>query len=191
MNGKEHSYELSKPMQWKQFKAMPIDVQREYINKLVAEYSVGPTALAEMFGCTGYTCSKHIKGTLGVTLPEYSSSKQKKVFIDGFCTPKPDEKSTGKGGRVKPAANTAPSAPDTAPTAAPDDIPAPAPVIATMPDVAPVVAMPAPEPATMLLSKTTLEFSGKCSAQFIADKLSALFGNDTNVKISIAIEAVE
>lgn len=44
-------YNLGKPMMWQEFKEMPADMQKEYIESLIQKYSVTASDLARMFGC--------------------------------------------------------------------------------------------------------------------------------------------
>lgn len=44
-------YNLGKPMMWQEFKEMPSDMQKEYIESLIQKYSVTASDLARMFGC--------------------------------------------------------------------------------------------------------------------------------------------
>lgn len=85
MSGKSANYDLSKPVKWPVFKDMPIDVQKEYITSLFAEFNVGITALAEMLGVSIATCSKYIKGKLDIVPPKYSHKKQRERFLAEFC----------------------------------------------------------------------------------------------------------
>lgn len=62
LNGNVVTYRLGKPMNWETFTAMPVDLQQEYIKKLIDRYGVTATRLAGMFGVD--------KGTLGHKLQE-------------------------------------------------------------------------------------------------------------------------
>lgn len=62
LNGKVVTYRLGKPMNWETFAAMPVDLQQEYIKKLIDRYGVTATRLAGMFGVD--------KETLGHKLQE-------------------------------------------------------------------------------------------------------------------------
>lgn len=66
-NGAIMSYNLSSPMSWDQFKAMPDDLQREYITSLRDKYNTTATDLARFFGCVPSTITKYCKSTLGIT----------------------------------------------------------------------------------------------------------------------------
>lgn len=58
MNGEVQSYNLNSPMKWAQFKQMPDDIKREYLNSIISRYNPQQAALAEMFGISRNTvCS--------------------------------------------------------------------------------------------------------------------------------------
>lgn len=54
-------YNLGKPMMWQEFKEMPSDMQKEYIESLIQKYSVTASDLARMFGCRAVTVTKLCK----------------------------------------------------------------------------------------------------------------------------------
>ncbi|MGM9556578.1 MAG: hypothetical protein ACI3VM_09160 [Oscillospiraceae bacterium] len=60
-NGKLSTYNLSKPMTYKQFKLMPRDLQREYLLKLRNDMHASTRVIALMFGCSEETvrCAIH------------------------------------------------------------------------------------------------------------------------------------
>lgn len=45
-----HTYQLGAPMSWKEFKALPDDLKRQYIRSLRDRFNVNAVKLAEMFG---------------------------------------------------------------------------------------------------------------------------------------------
>lgn len=55
MNGEVITYQMNKPMSWAQFKKMPDDTKREYINSIIHKYDPQQTAVAAMFGVTPRT----------------------------------------------------------------------------------------------------------------------------------------
>lgn len=64
MNGEVQSYNLNSPMKWAQFKKMPDDIKREYINSIVEKFDPQQRAIAEMLGVSSWTlndlCRKHL-----------------------------------------------------------------------------------------------------------------------------------
>lgn len=50
LNGEPATYRLDKPMTWKEFKAMPEDLRKQYIRDLQLRYGANDAALATMLG---------------------------------------------------------------------------------------------------------------------------------------------
>lgn len=57
MNGECKTYNLSVPMRWKEFKAMPPDYRREYLVRLDEQFAPSQYDLATMFGVSQKTVS--------------------------------------------------------------------------------------------------------------------------------------
>lgn len=65
MNGAVISCDMTKPIEWKRFKKLSGDTQREYILRLVDKYDVPKRKIAEMMG-VGYSTLKILCDTVGV-----------------------------------------------------------------------------------------------------------------------------
>ena len=52
-NGAIVTYQLNKPMDWAEFKAMPVDIQERYLKGLSEKFNVTAKTAGEMFGVTG------------------------------------------------------------------------------------------------------------------------------------------
>ena len=61
LNGPVKSYNLSKPMTWAELKAMPAELQKEYLRKLGVRFSPSSYALAEMLGTTHTTVGRLLR----------------------------------------------------------------------------------------------------------------------------------
>lgn len=96
-NGAIMSYDLSAPMSWNEFKAMPLDLQREYIGSLRSKYNTTATDLAGFFECVPSTITKYCKSALGITFEpgKRMTREQKEAFreftgsmedVPEFCT---------------------------------------------------------------------------------------------------------
>ena len=67
MNGEVQSYNLNRPMKWTQFKQMPDDIKREYINSIVEKFDPQQIAIAEMLGVSTRTISNLFREQLGIS----------------------------------------------------------------------------------------------------------------------------
>lgn len=61
LSGECKSYRMNDPMTWKEFKAMPVDLQSCYIKALRKKYNVPDNALCEMFGVAQATVSGYLR----------------------------------------------------------------------------------------------------------------------------------
>lgn len=59
-NGEVMSYNLGKPIEWGEFKALPNEIQEEYLIGLQKKYSVTATDIAKMFGVKPLTVTRHV-----------------------------------------------------------------------------------------------------------------------------------
>lgn len=98
MNGECVTYSLNRPMMWKEFKRMPDDIRRQYIEGLQTRFDVMQIDLSEMFGVTPNTIGLEMK-KLGVKFKHRSGMKINankgawRDFCAGLNTPvKPPEK---------------------------------------------------------------------------------------------------
>ena len=66
MNGEVQSYNLNSPMKWAQFKKMPDDIKREYINSIVEKFDPQQMAIAEMLGVSSWTLNDLCRNHLGI-----------------------------------------------------------------------------------------------------------------------------
>lgn len=80
MNGEVKTYNIKNPMKWHEFKAMPDDLKRAYLNRLRDLYNASNKAIGEMMGVSD-NCIGNAARRLGVrslaknerTLPEWNS----------------------------------------------------------------------------------------------------------------------
>lgn len=61
LNGPMTNYNLSKKMTWEEFLAMPNDLQREYIEKLISEHKARRIDVIKMFGISNNGLAKYLK----------------------------------------------------------------------------------------------------------------------------------
>ena len=58
MNGEVVEYNLSKPMTWKEFKGLPVNLQEAYIYQLVRKYAISANSFSKMVGVASITMSR-------------------------------------------------------------------------------------------------------------------------------------
>lgn len=61
MNGEVKEYNLSKPMDWKEFKALPMNLQEAYIYQLVKKYDISVRSFTRMLKVSQPTISAYMK----------------------------------------------------------------------------------------------------------------------------------
>lgn len=60
MNGECVSYKLGEPMTWDEFKALPEELKKEYIQKIREKFNAPNTAIADMLGCNRKTLGLYL-----------------------------------------------------------------------------------------------------------------------------------
>ena len=60
LNGKVSTYNLSRPMTWSQFRAMPDDLQREYLSKLRIDMRASTSEMVKAMQCSPETVRQGI-----------------------------------------------------------------------------------------------------------------------------------
>ena len=133
LNGKMATYNLSKPMTFAEFKAMPQDLQREYISKLRNTYHASAMQIGKMLGCADETARRIIRDlNFDTSLHLLMNPEQKQRWLawqgiapdSGSDEPivdpeeQPNTEPENKAEPIAPTAPTAPTAPiaPTAPT---------------------------------------------------------------------------
>ena len=61
LNGPTYTVNLGKPIAWDDFRALPENLQRDYVTNLIDKYDAGPTEIARIFGVNMKTCSSHLR----------------------------------------------------------------------------------------------------------------------------------
>lgn len=83
MNGPIHTVNLGESMSWEEFKNKPESLQKQYINDILSKYSVGPAALARMFGISGQYCGTYLR-KLGYTFKSRAKIGEAERFLTDF-----------------------------------------------------------------------------------------------------------
>lgn len=95
MNGEVKSYNLGKPMMWKEFKTLPKDLQRQYLEMLMNKFNATNADIGAMFGVSDFTVNA-VKRELNMPKSSYKyhgieqRNAEKKAFrawYDGEQTP--------------------------------------------------------------------------------------------------------
>lgn len=60
MSGEVKTYRLNEPMKWEEFKAMPDDIKRDYVNLIRKKFNAPDTAIAEMLGVHKITMAREV-----------------------------------------------------------------------------------------------------------------------------------
>ena len=89
LNGPVNTYKLDEPMTWESFKAMPEDLQKQYILNLQNTYQANDKMIGKMFGKSDVTVGEYRK-KLGIHSIGKSKMTRDKVGIrnakwDAFC----------------------------------------------------------------------------------------------------------
>ena len=95
-NGEIMQYKLNQPMKWKEFKSMPEDLQKEYIQKLASEKKARAKDVAEMLGIHKNYLSDYARTLFQGETPftgthQVNQSQEWRDFIEGNITT-PEEK---------------------------------------------------------------------------------------------------
>lgn len=106
MNSEVKTYALNRPMLWKEFKLLPDDVRREYIENLQKRFDVQQKDLAVMFGVSVNSVGLETK-KLGIKFPHRGGwANTNNGGFRAFCAEEP------KADHVEAPTETKPSEPE-------------------------------------------------------------------------------
>ena len=176
-NGPVSTYKLDAPMRWDDFKAMPVDLQKQYLTNLVEAYGATNEMLGDMF----YVHPTHVgavKKALGVISnnPRHLS-KEKKTIRDqmwaAFCNGV-----VGGGDAVKETPRE-PKKLEALPVRCPDELEEAA------------LTQAEPERKYLELGRISAEFTGPFNLESLASWLAMLPVKGTDeVRIKVEVEKV-
>ena len=176
-NGPVSTYKLDEPMRWDDFKAMPVDLQKQYLTNLVETYGATNEMLGDMF----YVHPTHVgavKKALGVVSHNpHRLIGEKKAIRDqmwaAFCNGV-----VGGGDAVKKTPR-APERVEALPVRCPDELE----------EVA--LTQAEPERKYLELGRISAEFTGPFNLESLASWLAMLPVEGTDeVRIRVEIEKV-
>jgi len=79
--GKVQKFSINMPMKLEEFKSLPEDLQKEYLDRLLNVFHMSRDIMAKMFGCSYPTVANIIKKS-GVKYPNDRSTRYKKYYDD-------------------------------------------------------------------------------------------------------------
>ena len=178
LNGPVKSYNLSKPMTWAELKAMPAELQKEYLRKLGVRFSPSSYALAEMLGTTHTTVGRLLR-ELGLSRPKgqrmtEGDKKAWEFFLADVEAPEAEEQAPEiEKPQPAPQPEPEPEAEEPAPEAEPE-----LPVIPTEPYLR----------AAIVSGKVVAEGDMDYCLHLISTQLGNLPGN---VRVSVKYEVID
>lgn len=170
MNGPVKEYELHKAMSWKEFKALPVDLQQVHIDYIQRRFRVGATTIStEVFELSQYGLSSHMKAK-GLTHTQYVGKHVSDETREAIRKWKLGLEDTPP----------APIATDE-PIVVPDAVPTPEESAPSLPEPK---AEPTPAKAQLTVSSINAHVSG--NAKYLLAYLGSLLGDrDADVRIEI------
>lgn len=169
------TYNLSNPMNWEDFKQLPVYIQAEYITNLQNKYGVTAVDLAEMFGVKPLTVRRHSEANnLSVTFHRgHAMTPARKAEWKKFLDP------AGVGDETVNAEEAA------VVSAEPVEEPVPEPekVVFSCPPPEEVIAPV--EPKSMNMTNFSLRFKGNLDVGTIANSLKLIMGNQSSGELEI------
>lgn len=171
--GTVQTYSMNEPKTWEQFKGLPADIQKQYINFLFEKYNVSAVSLAEMFGKTAITVRNYIeKQGLGITFRAGNKmNKEQRAAWERFLANEDDKAEDVEGheedinepafGNTQEAAVTKEDAQDMCSEDCAD-----------------------PNPG-MAMRQFSMTFEGKIDVNMIANSIRGIVGKNATGKIEI------
>lgn len=177
------SYNLNQPMKWAEFKAMPADLKKEYIENLITKHGATGGTIAEMLGISPSAFSHHVADAkLGVKFNSAKRSKEKLIAWQRFV-------GESEGDTAQPVDIVEVPVMETE---------APVVIFESKADHVCKKDIPAPnvskedEPAQaveqkcgMQMNHFSLSFSGNIDIGMVANSLRYIIGNGTNAELKI------
>lgn len=165
------TYNPNKPMNWEDFKKLPVDVQARYITNLQQNYGVTAVDLGNMFGVRALTVRKHAESNkLGVEFPRgHAMNASRKEAWARFI----GEECHVEEVMAAPVSNM--EEPDATvfsldPAEPIDEAPA---------DIVPI------QPKAMNMKRFTLQFSGAIDVNMIANSMKLILGDKAEGELEI------
>lgn len=84
MNGPVHTIKPDEALSWDKFRALPKNLQQDYIKHILLRFNVGPSALGRMFGVSEAYCGDYLKKQLGFTFQGRTTRQETLRFLDAY-----------------------------------------------------------------------------------------------------------
>lgn len=178
--GEVVSYNYNQPIEWKVFRTLPVNAQKEYIDYLNEKYHVNAIDLAGMFGVAPSTVRKMLDHVLHLHFPRGKHmSKQQRDAFTAYCngTAVVDKENEETDALVIEESESANAQETTAVT----ELPKPNDPPTVEVEDAKQTGMRQP----MNMSEFSFRFSGGFSRDMIANTLSMVLREGSNVQIDI------
>lgn len=183
-NGSVMSYQLNTPMTWSMFKAMPKDLQTEYINNLRNKYGTTATDLSKFFGVTPATVTNHCKEALGLAFkPGQRMTKSQRTAFGEFLGE--TEAINGETNDEENLNIKQENVVDDKPAAEPDEQIELANKIESS---APIKATTKPARGSFGMKELTMSFSGNFDPDALRNSLLLSIGTGTPVKLEVVCQ---
>lgn len=93
LNGKVVTYKMGSPMTWKEYKDLPDDLKKQYLDNLISKYDVGSKQIAEMLGVSCGTLSKNLPTAQGFSFRKaHRMNRSMLEAWNRFLTGEPEQK---------------------------------------------------------------------------------------------------
>lgn len=153
--GEVMSYQMDEPMTWSQFKKLPVDIQKMYIQGMVDKYGATGRDLGAMFGCTSTTVTKHCGQELDIKFsPGHRMNMDQRRAFEQMLRGKSTNAEVSEYERT------------TADHVAPPD-------------------PPKSEPSGMVMDGVTLHFRGKFDKSMLYNSLVSIIPSGTMVDVTL------
>lgn len=168
------SVNLAQPIPWKTFKKLSMDIQKEYVSRLIRQYGANASDLSKVFGVTSTTVSAYCKENAfdvnfrcGVKMPEH----RRAAFVRFL---------EGTEARSEPSAEQEAQESENPENAAVEELPMPAGQEAATPS-----EEDTNEAKSGGLQRFRLEFSAGSNLEGIFNSIRCIVGNRNDLHITV------
>lgn len=180
LNGQVMQYAMNEPKDWSGFKALPMDLQKEYVRNIVGTYSCSCTELGEMFGKHPQTVRNYFKNNdFGINFPRggRGSSADKErflAFVNGgqYCSESPTPDVLYSAQETDSGAEELSESVEERMGSGGHD-------------------MPKLRPEPMVMSRVNMTFEGTMDSRMISNSIAHILRNGVRCRVHIECEVLE